>query len=72
MLEWINQNLFVTIAGDEIIFPIDSIVNILAPVSVFVDLFGTAIDNALMNNLDVKNQIRLTDIDNVLGYNELL
>lgn len=72
VLDWINKNLLVTVAGDEIIFPIDSTVNILTPLSAFTGFFGEAITTALNGGTDVKESIRNSDPENVLGFNDYI
>ncbi|WP_036127319.1 hypothetical protein [Lysinibacillus sphaericus] len=74
--EWIQENLIFDRKKEEIVFnsedDIFGGIVIGVKMTTFIDMFGEAIQQALLDGLDVKQAIRDSDPDNELGYNNLL
>lgn len=74
--DWILENLIVDRKKEEIVFNLEDDVfgGIVIGVSVtkFIEMFGDAIQQALLDGSDVKLAIRDSDSDNELGYNDLI
>jgi len=74
--EWIQENLIFDRKKDEVVFNLEDDVFggivIGVKIDTFIDMFGEAIQQALLDGSDVKQAIRDSDSDNELGYNDLI
>jgi hypothetical protein len=70
VLEWIQKTYMLTRTGDEILFPIDSAITILTPVTAFTGFFEDAITAAIAAGTDPRQAILTVDPSNTLGFND--
>lgn len=74
--DWILENLIFDRKKEEIVFNLEDDIFggivIGVKMTTFIDMFGGAIHQALLDGLDVKQAIRDGDPDNELGYNDLI